>query len=261
MHTPLRQSLLVCTVAFSLVACTQAAPENDESRASSSAATRSSAAQTASSVAPSPVPSAAASSRPAAVTPPSGSVATLAVPFAPQAPFANWDELHEETCEEVSLIMVRHFLSGESLSEQKAEDELQELVSWMTDNGYGWDVTVSQLAEVAEAKYGLDARVITNVTIDKIIAELSAGRPVIIPAAGRELGNPYFSGAGPWYHMLVITGYKKGAFGARFVTNDPGTKRGAGYEYDANVLFSAIHDWTGVKEETNTGPKNVLVID
>ncbi len=189
------------------------------------------------------------------------SVPALEVPFSPQAPFANWDALHEESCEEMSLVMVKHFFDHASLSLQTAEDEIQDLIAWETDHGYGYDVTAGQIAEIAKAKYGMSARVIENPSIADIVKELAAGRPVIVPVAGRDLGNPYFSGAGPWYHMLVITGYKKGAFSERFVTNDPGTKRGEKYEYDASVLLRAIHDWTGVKEEIRQGARRVVVID
>ncbi len=188
-------------------------------------------------------------------------VGPLAVPFSPQAPTANWDAQHEETCEEMSLIMVQRFLTGGSLNATSAEAELQSLVSWMDGEGYGWDVTVAELGSVARGKYGLTPRVIDNPTVESIVRELKAGNPVIVPAAGRDLGNPYFSGEGPWYHMLVITGYRQGTFWEYFITNDPGTRRGEKYEYRADVLLDAIHDWTGVKEEIRTGAKRVLVVE
>ena len=36
---------------------------------------------------------------------------SIEVPFTSQAPFANWDEYHEEACEEASIIMVKYFYS------------------------------------------------------------------------------------------------------------------------------------------------------
>lgn len=184
----------------------------------------------------------------------------LDVPFASQAPFANWDALHEETCEEMSLIMVKHFWDKTPLSEAQSETELQDLVSWMTQQGYEWDVNAEQIAAVAQDRYGLKATVDTDVTLANIKKHLAAGHPIIIPAAGRELGNPYFSGEGPWYHMLVIIGYKDGMFGTTLITNDPGTKRGHNYEYAANTVINAIHDWTGVKEEIATGRKAMVIV-
>ncbi len=161
----------------------------------------------------------------------------------------------------MSLVMVRYFYEERRLTPQTAEDELQSLSTWETENGYGMDVSAAEIAKIAKDKFGMNARVIEEVTLEKIVVELQAGRPVIVPAAGRELGNPYFSGAGPWYHMLVITGYTKSAFGDKFVTNDPGTKRGEKYAYDAKVLLSAIHDWTGIKEEIRSGAKRAVVVD
>jgi hypothetical protein len=181
----------------------------------------------------------------------------ITVPFSPQAPFAKWDPLHEEACEEMSLIMVDRFLRGTSLSLNEAEVEVQKLIAWETDEGYGNDVNISQLGSIAEEYYGHRARVIENVTSDMIKSELAAGHPVIVPAAGRDLRNPFFSGDGPWYHMLVVTGYTRDGF----ITNDPGTKRGEKYWYPTERLMNAIHDWTGVKEEIREGARRVLVVE
>lgn len=158
--------------------------------------------------------------------------------------------------------MAMHYVRGDrgNLTPAAAEDELQKLVSWMTERGYSYDVTIAELAQVAREYYGLHARIRDDVSEESIKEELAAGRPVIIPAAGRMLGNPYFSGEGPWYHMLVITGYREGLFGTAFITNDPGTKRGDGYEYKADVVLNAIHDWTGVKEEIAQGKKTMLIV-
>lgn len=173
-----------------------------------------------------------------------------------QAPYANWDELHEETCEEAALLMVQRFWTKGTLSEQTAETELQAMVKWETENGYGYDVNMVELLDVAKRHYGLNGYIETEVTVEKIKEILAKGYPIIIPAAGRELGNPYFSGEGPWYHVLTVVGYDA----KNFITHDPGTKRGEGYKYEQNHLVSVIHDWTGVKEETNTGQKRMLVI-
>lgn len=178
------------------------------------------------------------------------------VPFAPQAPFANWDALHEEACEEMALIMVKHYLDGTPLSLEDAESEVQAMIAWERENGYADDVNTTELAEIATAHYGLRTRIMTDVTAASLRAELAQGNPVIIPAGGRLLKNPYFSGEGPFYHMLVVTGYDARGF----ITNDPGTKRGENYWYATDVLMNALHDWTGVKEEIEQGAKNALVI-
>jgi uncharacterized protein YvpB len=183
--------------------------------------------------------------------------ASVDVPFLVQAPLANWDALHEESCEEASLIMVRHFLDKTKLgSAEDIDKEITDLVSYEGQNGYKVDVTVSELGEIGRKYYHLsNPRVGKNITINDIKREIAEGRPVIIPAAGKMLPNPYFTGGGPKYHMLVITGYdSKG-----FITNDPGTRRGHDFRYNYEDLYKAIHDWD--EDNILNGPKNYLVFD
>ncbi len=178
------------------------------------------------------------------------------VPFATQAPLANWDALHEEACEEASLILVQHYLNGQTITPQQMEDAIQSLVAWETSHGYGQDVTIAQLSEVAKQVYGLNGTVITDVSVARIKKEIAAGHPIIIPAAGRMLGNPNFSGLGPPYHMLVITGYDS----TNFITNDVGTKRGKDYRYSYDTIINAIHDWNGSNDTIESGAKRVLIL-
>lgn len=178
------------------------------------------------------------------------------MPFGAQAPFADWSDPYQEACEEASLIMAKHFLAGEPLTPELTDRAILDMVAWETDNGYGEDVNIDELAVIAQEYYGLDAQVHTDVSIDRIKQLIAGGQPVIVPAAGRMLGNPYFSGEGPYYHMLIIVGYNED----EFITNDSGTRRGEGYRYDQQILLNAIHDWTGVKEETHTGRKVMLTV-
>ena len=55
--------------------------------------------------------------------------------------------------------------------------------------------------------------------------------------------------------MLVIKGYTKDG---RFITNDPGTRRGANYLYDPNIVLNAIHYWNG--GDVKNGKKAVIVV-
>ncbi|MDD5103472.1 MAG: hypothetical protein PHX93_03665 [Candidatus Peribacteraceae bacterium] len=181
----------------------------------------------------------------------------LSVPFSPQAPFAIWDALHEESCEEMSVLLVHHFLNKTDLPRDQAESELLALTQWEEDHGYPQDVTVQELGKISEEYFGYRSRVIEDPTVDDLKSLLADGHPVIVPAAGRDLGNPYFSGEGPWYHMLVLTGYNE----FFFVTNDVGTRRGKDYVYRFDTLLNAIHDWTGVKEEIRKGARRILVVE
>lgn len=178
----------------------------------------------------------------------------LNVPFYSQAPFAVWDGLHEETCEEASLHMVRDYYLKESRGLDEQEKSLIDYVNWQTENGYEYDITLQQLADTAEIFYDFsNYKIINNPTIEEIKKEIAAGRPVIAPAAGRLLDNPYFTAPGPIYHMLVIKGYDK----TGFITNDPGTRRGKDFHYDYQNLYDAIHDWNPV--DILNGGKSILV--
>lgn len=185
--------------------------------------------------------------------------AMLDVPFMVQAPFANWDALHQETCEEASLMMVRYFRQKEAFgSLQEIDDELKALVAWETGRGFEYDVSLKELSRIARDYYAMTSgRIIVNPTVYDIQSEIAAGRPVIVPAAGRLLDNPNFTGGGPPYHMFVITGYDRNGF----ITNDPGTRRGENFRYTYQNLMAAVHDWTGDKATITTGQKAVLVFD
>ncbi len=182
----------------------------------------------------------------------------LEFPFAAQAPFADWtDPRQQEGCEEMSVIMVHHYLNGTTLNNQTAFEELMAISDWEEEHGYLLDVSVTEMEFIVEEYYeGYEAEVIEGADINRMKKEISSGNPIIIPAAGRLLHNPNFSGEGPFYHMLVVTGYTP----THFITNDPGTRRGEDYEYSYDVLMKAIHDWTGVKEETHLGEQRMLVI-
>ena len=163
------------------------------------------------------------------------------VPFASQAPYALWDDLHNEACEEAAMIMVNAYFNNRALNAHVMEQGILNLVKWEGEHGYTVDVTVAEAVNILNDYFHLTARIVANPTTQAIRDELSAGRLVIVPAAGRMLGNPNFRQPGPIYHMLVIRGYDANT--DEFITNDPGTRKGEGYRYDSAVLIAAIHDW------------------
>jgi len=178
----------------------------------------------------------------------------LNVPFMVQAPGANWDAVHEEACEEASLIMLYYYIKNTAIGEpNKALDEVLE---YENQHEYPISITLSQLNEIARNLYGLtNGRVEKNISIDNIKKELSTGKPVIVGAAGKILPNPNFRNGGPNYHMLVIIGYdEKG-----FITNDPGTRKGKDFRYSFENLMDSIHDWNA--QDILKGEKNYLVFD
>lgn len=180
----------------------------------------------------------------------------IKMPFLVQAPFANWDALHEDACEESSLIMVYHYYNKTKIdSSQQGEDEIQKIIEYETKNGYGQSITLSELAIIARKYYNMNSSRIVNASKETIITELNNGKPVIVPAAGKLLDNPNFKNGGPNYHMLVIKGYDKNGF----ITNDPGTRKGEGFRYTYENLLNAIHDWDPVNIQN--GEKYILVFD
>ncbi len=184
-------------------------------------------------------------------------VYNLAVPFTSQAPTGNWDAVHEETCEEAAVYMVAEYFAGTksvTLDTADADVAMLDLVAYEEANGYGVSVSVTQLADIIRATFNFTVEVVENPSADEIKAFIADGYPVIVPAAGRTLGNPFFTGEGPLYHMLVIRGYDE----THFITNDPGTRHGANYLYTFDVLMSAIHDWNN--GDPTTGAARVIVM-
>lgn len=180
------------------------------------------------------------------------------VSFASQAPFGIWDERHEEACEEASVIILHYYLQKKNLTPEIAETEIQKIIDYQIKK-YGdyKDSDAERTVEIAKDFYGIkNLEVIYDFKKEDIGKELAKGNPIIIPAAGRELGNPYYTQPGPLYHMLVLTGYS----GDQIIANDPGTRRGEGYRYDINVLYNAIHDFTGDKNRIGEGRKAMITV-
>ena len=183
----------------------------------------------------------------------------LAVPFTSQAPNGDWSEPYQEACEEASIYMVHRDYEGDptgTVDPQTADAGIWEVVNFENALlGFYKDTTAVQTAIVVEQMYGYGrVDVLEDPTVDEIKAHVAAGRPVIVPAAGRQLGNPFFTPPGPVYHMLVIKGYTEDTF----ITNDPGTRRGENYSYNVDALMSAIHDWND--GDVENGKKVAIVV-
>lgn len=184
--------------------------------------------------------------------------ASLPVPFISQAPLYDWSEPYNEACEEASIIMVDHYLQQQPLDKEIGNTTIVLTTQWQADNGYQVDLGVDDMATFIQGYYGYETRVYRGeqVTADLIRRLIAAGHPVIIPAAGRLLANPHYTGLGPPYHVLVITGYND----TQFITNDPGTSHGEAYAYSQATVMDAIHDWTGSTRTIETGGKALIVL-
>lgn len=175
------------------------------------------------------------------------------VPFSSQAPLGGWsDPRQQDACEEASSLMAMAWVKGIT-----GRDKNQ------------WLEEILKLSDFQKEKYGeyRDASVediVTRIFIDyfsyekvfikealsaeSIILELEAGNLVIIPTNGQALKNPNFTAPGPERHMLVVKGYDYES--KEFITNDPGTRNGADYRYEKELLFKAIRNYkTGYHED------------
>ncbi|MBI2063063.1 MAG: C39 family peptidase [Candidatus Yanofskybacteria bacterium] len=192
----------------------------------------------------------------------------LAVPFSPQAPYADWSLPYQESCEETSAILVDKFYKNETITPEIADKEILKLVEWQKKRfGYYFHTTAKETSIMLREYFGYKkVDVLNDISIETIKSHILAGRPVIVPLAGQMAGNPYYRQPGPVYHMLVIKGVTKDG---DFITNDVGTKRGQNYVYDDEVLFNAIHDaptggdgWdvANPEEYVKTGRKTIVVV-
>lgn len=184
----------------------------------------------------------------------------LAVPFTSQAPHANWDLPYQEACEEAAALMIHRYWQDQDFdSKEDADAAILDLVDFQTNN-YGAYEHSSAEETVRFIKDRWDYQRVelitgTEVSIENIKRFLANGYPLLVLAAGRELGNPNYRQPGPLYHALVIKGYKNNG---TIITNDPGTRNGADYLYDSEVLYDAIHDWNN--GDVPTGQKNLIII-
>lgn len=182
----------------------------------------------------------------------------LDIPFTSQAPHRNWDLPYKEFCEEASVLMAISYVTGQIIPNADFANEKMLAIKAFEEKRFGYyeDTGVEETAIILREFYKYTkVKIVYNPTITAIKEALISGKAVIIPAAGRQLKNPYYTPPGPLYHMLVIKGYTKDG---RFITNDPGTRYGADYIYDEDLLFNAIHDWNG--GNVNEGRKVIIVV-
>jgi hypothetical protein len=195
---------------------------------------------------PSPAPSPSPSPPPApGVVGPIVRTMLLPVPFTSQAPLANWhDPVHQDACEEASVLMAMRWVQGSPIAgPQEANQGIRRLWDFVVAN-YGdyLDLSTADTARLIRDFYSHEGvRVAYDFGVDAIVNELAHGNLVIVPADGRRLGNPNFSGGGPDRHMLVVRGYDPST--RSFITNDPGTRNGELYSYPEEVLIQAVRDY------------------
>lgn len=182
----------------------------------------------------------------------------LNVPFFPQAPDADWSMPWQEACEEAAVLLAYYYVTGQSPTKEEFKADIQKLVDWEIENYGQYEHTdVEQTIGMLLANWSLDIghwTLLENPSVEDLKAELAQGNPIVAPFAGRQLGNPFYSGEGPLYHMMVIKGYDE----ENFITNDVGTKRGENFIYPYETIMSAMHEWDD--EDINMGGQKVIIL-
>ena len=187
----------------------------------------------------------------------------LDIPFVSQAPLGSWDNLHNEACEEASIISAIVFLNNESISRDEMDKQILDMVKWQEENfGGHFDLPAEKVKEFVEKYYrgNYKVEISYDIPIEDIKRALASNHPVIVPLSGRTIDNPYFKQPGPVYHMLIIKGYDDNK--GEFITNDVGTnKLGENFRYKYENLFDSIHDmpkWEQNKQKLDSNPKMIF---
>ncbi len=181
----------------------------------------------------------------------------LLVPFTTQAPDAVWDDTHKTLQEEASLLMVMLYIDAVSdrIDPSIANAAFSAMIDTQTREGFGENLTVSELKTFAELYASIQFTVVDNPTVDHIKAYISAGRPILVPVVTEKMNNEFYLEDAAPYHYVVIRGYD----GENFITNDPGTRHGENYLYAQTVIMEAMGDWNNGNPAA--GAKSVLILD
>ncbi len=181
----------------------------------------------------------------------------LKTPFYSQAPEGEWVLPWSEACEEASLILAHYGMAGKTLAKKDFKQMILDMVQWQMEYfGSHEDITIDQTQLLYKNFFedAFDTKILENPNLTELMAELAQGHLMVAPFAGRMLGNPFYSGEGPYYHMMVIKGYD----GENFITSDVGTKRGENFIYSYQTLMSALHDYR--PNAIENGESRVLVL-
>ena len=181
----------------------------------------------------------------------------LNVPFFSQAPDADWGMPWQEACEEAAVLLAYYYATNQSPTKEEFKTDVRQLVDWQIENYGDYEHTnVEQTAEMLKEVFKFsNFQVFSTSSVEDLKKELAQGHSIVAPFAGRQLGNPFYSAEGPYYHMMVIKGYDE----EHFITNDVGTKRGENFIYPYETIMSAMHEWHNT--DIYRGDKKVIVLN
>ena len=134
----------------------------------------------------------------------------IEVPFTSQAPFGDWaDPRLQDACEEASVLMAMKWIKSEDINVNEIKEEIFAISKFEEDNYGTYTDSSAQdtINRIIKAYYQYDkAEARYDFSIEDIILEINKGNLIIVPTNGQKLNNPYYSGAGPERHMLLIKG-------------------------------------------------------
>lgn len=164
------------------------------------------------------------------------------VPFTSQAPFgAWWNIIFQEGCEEAATIMAIAWATGKTeISPEDANAQILAIADyeqeefWTHMHASIYDISTT----MTEYLWFSDHTIVENISKAELIQYLRDWHIVMVPTSGRALKNSYYTPPGPRNHIILIIGYDPDK--SEFITNDSGTKNGALYRYNEDLLFSAI---------------------
>src|SRR5690606_32931822 len=148
-----------------------------------------------------------------------------------------------DACEETSILMVDRFYQEQTqIGLEEAKKAIVNILNIKeAEFGPSYDENAFKITQMVDLIHSnWSATLQEDPTLEQILNELNQKRPVIAPIHAPELNNPYYTGEGPDYHVIVLIGFD--ATRKVFITHDPGTRNGAALEFSYEVMMEAIHD-------------------
>lgn len=186
----------------------------------------------------------------------------LDVPFTSQAPEQSWVEPWLNACEETSILMIDAYYSNEAdgrddeISIEEAKNGIKDIFKVKREEiDYSKDESMETVLELIEnLDVNWKAKIVEDPSLEELLIELDARRPIIVPVFAPDLDSPHYEGGGPDYHVMVLTGYDLA--NSEFIVNDPGTQFGDELRFNFQVLMDAINDLNSA--DYDAGKKRVL---
>lgn len=187
----------------------------------------------------------------------------LVIPFTPQAPLGNWNEVKQGNgCEEASILMAYSWIKGIEIDPKEAVEKIKDISDFSLKLlGHFHDISNEDTIKLIKEYFKYDkVYLLTEINLEIIKNQLAQERLLIVAVNGDKLNNPHYQIPKPANHKLVIIGYDDTT--KEFITHDPGTSKGKGFRYKYEQLLNSITDYpTGYRQSINQKNKSMIVIE